>query len=56
MNENMMDASRERFAKLSDSRRKTLKRMARQYIRQNPGMADANGWWRRLSARQVTES
>ena len=55
-NENTIDASREVFEKLSDSRKQMLKRAARKYIRENPGMADVNGWWRRLSARQVTES
>ena len=50
---NMIDDSRERFRSLSSSRKKWLVREARKFIRENPGSADNNRFWRRLSARHV---
>ena len=44
------------FLKLSASRQSTLRREAHKFIRQAPHMADANGFWRGLSARQVIQA
>ena len=52
---NAIEQSRENFQNLSMSRRNTLVREARKFIRENPGSADHNGFWQRLSARQVIE-
>lgn len=41
------------FRQLSASRKAQLRRQAREYIRDTPHMADANRFWRGLSARQV---
>jgi len=54
--ENKIEASQAAFAILSRSRQSALKREARAFIRENPGCADNNGFWRRLSARHVTEA
>lgn len=43
----------EQFRQLSPSRKATLRREAREFIRGAPHMADANRFWRGLSARQV---
>jgi hypothetical protein len=48
-----LDTVRAAFRALSPSRRKTLVREARAFIRQSPASADSNGFWRGLSARQV---
>ena len=53
---NAIEQSLENFKKLSDSRKRALKREARIFINENPGMADINGFWQRLSARQVREA
>jgi hypothetical protein len=50
-----LEASRQQFARLSPSRRNALARKAKAFIGSNPGCADNNGFWERLSARQVTE-
>lgn len=44
------------FLELSASRQATLRLEARKFIRQAPHMADANGFWRGLSARQVIQA
>jgi hypothetical protein len=51
-----IDSLKSEFGKLSASRRATLRRNAEKFIRQAPHMADANGFWRGLSARQVIEA
>ena len=53
---NAIEQSRENLQNLSTSRRNTLIREARKFIRENPGSADHNGFWQRLSARQVLET
>ena len=52
---NAIEQSRENFQNLSMSSRNTLVREARKFIRENPGSADHNGFWQRLSARQVID-
>lgn len=53
---NAIEQSRENFQNLSDSRQNAVVREARKFIRENPGSADNNGFWQRLSARQVLET
>lgn len=50
-----LEQSRESFSNLSRSRQNAVAREARRFMRENPGSADHNGFWQRLSARQVTE-
>lgn len=51
-----IDGLKSEFLKLSASRQSTLRREAHKYIRKFPHMANANGFWRGLSARQVLEA
>lgn len=51
-----IEQSQQNFQNLSKSRQKALVREAREFIRENPGSADHNGFWQRLSARQVIET
>ena len=52
---NAIEQSRIDFQNLSTSRRNAVVREASKFIRENPGSADNNGFWQRLSARQVCE-
>jgi hypothetical protein len=44
---------KDEFRKLSQSHKRKLASDAIKYIRQNPGCADNNGFWRGLSANHV---
>jgi len=52
---NNIEQDRERFARLSRGRRRTLAREAERYIAAFAGCGDNGGWWRSLSARHVRE-
>jgi len=51
---NMIEKSEENFSKLSKKQQSAICKKAKKYIAENPGCADHNGFWERLSARSIT--